>query len=61
MSRDACRTLIFCNSKGRVEKVDDYLYNEGFPTNFMHGDRSQLGREDAIRTFKTTSDLVREG
>ncbi|KAH0394661.1 DEAD/DEAH box RNA helicase, partial [Aureobasidium melanogenum] len=53
MSRDACRTLIFCNSKGGVEELDDYLYNEGFPTLFMHGDRSQLEREDAMRNFKT--------
>ncbi|KAH0272045.1 DEAD/DEAH box RNA helicase, partial [Aureobasidium melanogenum] len=53
MSRDACRTLIFCNSKGGVEELDDYLYNKGFPTLFMHGDRSQLEREDAMRSFKT--------
>ncbi|KAI4726455.1 DEAD/DEAH box RNA helicase [Aureobasidium sp. EXF-10728] len=53
MAREPCRTLIFCNSKGAVEELDDYLWNRGFPTNFMHGDRSQLERQDSMRTFKS--------
>lgn len=58
--REPCRTLIFCNSRGAVEAVDDYLFNEGLPTAFMHGDRSQLEREDAMRSFKagTTPILI---
>lgn len=52
MSRPACRTLVFCNSKGAVEELDDYLYNREIPTIFMHGDRSQLERQDAMARFK---------
>jgi ATP-dependent RNA helicase DDX3X len=58
MSRDACRTLVFCNSKGAVEELDDYLYNRKIPTIFMHGDRSQLERQDAMRRFKGKQPLV---
>lgn len=52
MARPPCRTLVFCNSKPGVEEVDDYLYNRQLPTVFMHGGRSQLEREDAMRRFK---------
>lgn len=58
MSRPACRTLVFCNSKGAVEELDDYLYNRKIPTIFMHGDRSQLERQDAMRRFKGKQPLV---
>jgi ATP-dependent RNA helicase DDX3X len=58
MSRPACRTLVFCNSKPAVEELDDYLYNRKIPTIFMHGDRSQLERQDAMRRFKGKQPLV---
>lgn len=59
MKREACenlllamdppgRTLIFCNSKPAVDLLDDYLYNRGFPTTSIHGDRNQREREDAL-------------
>ena len=40
--------LIFCNSVARVEEVDDFLYNKKLPTAFMHGQRTQYEREDAM-------------
>jgi ATP-dependent RNA helicase DDX3X len=52
-SREACRTLVFCNSKGAVEELDDYLWNKQIPTVFMHGGRSQLERQDAMSRFKS--------
>ena len=58
MSREACRTLVFCNSKPAVEELDDYLYNRSIPTVFLHGDRSQLERQDAMRRFKGKQALV---
>lgn len=58
MSRPACRTLVFCNSKPAVEELDDYLYNREIPTIFMHGDRSQLERQDAMQRFKGKRPLV---
>jgi ATP-dependent RNA helicase DDX3X len=47
------RTMIFCNSKMTVDKVDDFLYNRGLPTTSIHGDRNQREREDAMRAFRT--------
>jgi ATP-dependent RNA helicase DDX3X len=58
MDKPACRTLVFCNSKPAVEELDDYLYNRQIPTIFMHGDRSQLERQDAMRRFKGKQLLV---
>ncbi|KAI5259375.1 DEAD/DEAH box RNA helicase [Aureobasidium subglaciale] len=52
MARPPCRTLVFCNSRPAVEELDDYLWNRSIPTVFMHGGRSQLEREDAMRRFK---------
>ncbi|KAF3390306.1 ATP-dependent RNA helicase ded1 [Penicillium rolfsii] len=46
------RTLIFVNSKQKVDYVDDFLFNQGLPTTSMHGDRTQREREDAIRSFR---------
>ncbi|KAK5106511.1 hypothetical protein LTS08_000630 [Lithohypha guttulata] len=46
------RTLIFVKSKKMVDIVDDYLYNRGLPTTAIHADRTQLEREDAIRSFR---------
>jgi len=43
------RAIIFVNYIGRVEELDDYLYNDlGLPTTFMHGKRSQYERDDAM-------------
>ena len=41
-------TLIFCNSIMSVNRVDDFLYNKGLPTGFLHSGRSQFEREDAM-------------
>lgn len=47
------RTMIFCNSKITVDRLDDFLYNRGLSTTSIHGDRNQLEREDAMRAFRT--------
>lgn len=47
------RTMIFCNSKMTVDKLDDFLYNRGLPTTSIHADRNQREREDAMRAFRT--------
>ncbi|KAK5163367.1 uncharacterized protein LTR77_010740 [Saxophila tyrrhenica] len=47
------RTMIFCNSKGAVDELDDFLWNRGLPTTSIHADRNQLEREDAMRAFRT--------
>jgi ATP-dependent RNA helicase DDX3X len=46
------RTIVFVNSKRTADEVDDFLYNMGFPCTSMHGDRTQLEREAAMRSFR---------
>jgi ATP-dependent RNA helicase DDX3X len=46
------RTLIFVETKRGADSLDDYLYNQNFPTTSIHGDRSQREREDALISFK---------
>ncbi|KAF2150404.1 DEAD-domain-containing protein [Myriangium duriaei CBS 260.36] len=43
--------IIFCNSVPGVERLDDFLFNKGYPTGFLHGRRSQFEREDTMRAF----------
>ena len=45
-------TIIFCNTVFMVDRLDDFLYNKGLPTTFMHSKRTQYEREDAMRAFK---------
>lgn len=45
---EPARTIIFCNSKIAVDKLDDFLYNKGMPTTSIHADRNQREREDAM-------------
>lgn len=42
------RTIIFCNTVNGVEELDDFLFNKGLPTTFIHSRRTQHEREDAM-------------
>ncbi|KAJ5357765.1 hypothetical protein N7541_004923, partial [Penicillium brevicompactum] len=53
ISMPPVRTLVFVNSKEQVDFVDDYLYNSSMPTTSIHSGRTQLEREDAMRSFRT--------
>ena len=46
------RTLIFVETKRGADSLDDYLYNQNFPTTSIHGDRTQREREDALISFR---------
>jgi ATP-dependent RNA helicase DDX3X len=46
------RTLIFVETKRGADSLDDFLYNQNFPTTSIHGDRTQREREDALISFK---------
>ncbi|RHZ44807.1 hypothetical protein Glove_709g44 [Diversispora epigaea] len=46
------RTLIFVETKRGADSLDDFLFNQNFPTTSIHGDRSQREREDALISFK---------
>jgi len=45
-------TLIFVETKRAADLLDTLLYDEGFPSTSIHGDRSQREREDALNSFK---------
>ncbi|CAG8595511.1 672_t:CDS:10 [Paraglomus occultum] len=47
------RTLIFVETKRGADSLDDFLYNQNFPTTSIHGDRTQREREDALASFKS--------
>lgn len=44
--------IVFARTKARTERVARALYQAGFPTSFIHGDRSQGQRRRAIEEFK---------
>jgi ATP-dependent RNA helicase DDX3X len=45
--------LIFVETKRGADYLEEILYNKGFPTSSIHGDKSQREREDALKCFKT--------
>ena len=47
------RTIIFVNSRGEADNLDDFLYNTGLPVTSMHSDRTQYEREYAMRAFRS--------
>ncbi|CAO3592741.1 unnamed protein product [Absidia cylindrospora] len=53
LSQPPCRTLIFVDTKRAADLLDHYLYENKFPSTSIHGDRSQMEREDAILAFKS--------
>ncbi|KAI8342534.1 P-loop containing nucleoside triphosphate hydrolase protein [Chlamydoabsidia padenii] len=52
LSQPPCRTLIFVDTKRAADSLDQFLYENQFPSTSIHGDRSQMEREDAIIAFK---------
>ncbi|KAI7887112.1 DEAD-domain-containing protein [Lichtheimia hyalospora FSU 10163] len=51
-SQPPSRTLIFVETKRSADSLDQYLYERGFPSTSIHGDRTQMEREDALIAFK---------
>lgn len=52
MSQPPCRTLIFVDTKRAADSLDHYLFESKLPSTSIHGDRSQMEREDALLAFK---------
>lgn len=46
------RTIIFANSRQEVDCLDDFLFNMKLPVTSIHGERTQLEREAAMRSFR---------
>ncbi|KAI8973314.1 hypothetical protein BDF20DRAFT_945792 [Mycotypha africana] len=51
-SQPPSRTLIFVETKRSADSLDQYLFDRGFPSTSIHGDRTQMEREDALLAFK---------
>ena len=48
-------TIVFLNYRQSVERVDDFLRQQGFATSAFHGGLEQLEREDALYKFSNGS------
>lgn len=48
-------TLIFVETKRSADYLEDFLYNKGYHTTSIHGDRSQQEREQALKSFRDGS------
>lgn len=44
--------LVFVETKKSCDALDDFLYGRGYHCTCIHGDRSQVQREEALRSFK---------
>ncbi|KAG0166377.1 hypothetical protein DFQ28_005964 [Apophysomyces sp. BC1034] len=52
-SQPPSRTLIFVETKRSADSLDQFLYERSFPSTSIHGDRTQMEREDALLAFKS--------
>ena len=48
-------SIVFLNYRDSVERVNDYLSEQGFTTSFFHGGLEQKQREDALYRFSNGS------
>lgn len=48
LSRPPGRTVVFCNSKGCADEVDDFLFRQSMPVTLIHSGLTQREREDAM-------------
>ncbi len=53
-------TLIFCNTKKKVDELSDFLKEQGFQAEGLHGDLSQAQRDAVMKRFRNggTSILI---
>ncbi|CEG62883.1 hypothetical protein RMATCC62417_00131 [Rhizopus microsporus] len=58
ISTPPCRTLIFVETKRKVDTLDQYLHQNNFPCTSIHGGRNQSEREDALLAFKSGHCLI---
>lgn len=46
-------TLVFCETKKLADHLEEFLYQSGYATASIHGDRNQQEREAALEAFKS--------
>lgn len=47
------KVLIFANTKREVDKLDKYLYKQGYKVDALHGDKRQNIRQRVLNRFKS--------
>jgi len=47
------KTVVFCETKKGCEMLSYELRNAGFPTNAIHGDKTQRDRDQVLRDFRS--------
>lgn len=52
IQEDVKKTLIFVRTKVTADKLDNELYDRGFKTTSLHGDKSQYMRQKSLNKFK---------
>ncbi|WP_308910929.1 DEAD/DEAH box helicase [Pseudokordiimonas caeni] len=50
---EASRVIVFVRTKAQADEVSDFLNDNEFPADSLHGDKKQRERERTIRSFKT--------
>ena len=45
-------TLVFTETKKGADSLDNYLYDRGYRSSCIHGDRNQREREEALKCFR---------
>jgi len=47
--------IVFCRTKAETQQVADLLHQDGYPAESLHGDLSQLQRDQVMRKFRNRS------
>ena len=52
-AEEGCLTLVFTETKKGADHLDNFLYDKGFGSTCIHGDRNQREREEALSYFRS--------
>ena len=52
-TEEDCLTLVFTETKKGADHLDNFLFDKGFGSTCIHGDRNQKEREEALNYFRT--------
>jgi len=52
-TEEDCLTLVFTETKKGADHLDNFLFDKGFGSTCIHGDRNQKEREEALSYFRT--------
>jgi ATP-dependent RNA helicase DDX3X len=52
-TEEDCLTLVFTETKKGADHLDNFLFDKGFGSTCIHGDRNQKEREEALSYFRS--------